>query len=634
MLRRYLPVAALLLGVGPVAAQTEAPPPHLSVLEGRAEIARGAEREPAVANTPLILGDQLATTDGRAEVLLGDGSALHLDQQTTVDFNGDTVVRLVSGRVIVLAERGAAGALQIDAAPASVRFQSSAEVHLALLDERGQPTLQVAVIRGLVDVDSGSGPVSVQAGQQVFVREGEAPSYPAPFNSARLDGFARWSQALFDGRRGTTSAQYLPADVRVYGSTFDQYGSWSYNAPYGYVWYPRVAASWRPYYHGRWRHAGRYGWNFVGYDPWGWATHHYGRWGLSTAGAWYWIPSAGWGAAWVNWAVAPGYVGWCPLGWNNRPVLGFWGHGTRSAYYGGRGHYDPWRAWSVIPTHSFRRGSAIHREPFDRRGFTGPRAPSFVVQPTPPSSVAIPRGSTVASGSRIAGPSVAPRAGQSRRGAPVADPGTTSRSTAPAASSRSFSSASARGGQPARGGPPAVIYHRGTPVEPRSGSSGASAYEQAGVAVPRGLPAERGAVPGPAGIDPRARYGNPASASPYGGSASPYTRGRSSDAGDPGATRSRPSDHPDYAAPRGGDRPSPPQYRAPEQPRSRAPEAPRYQPSDRGRGSQGEAPRATPRSTPSPRAEGPSSRAQGVPAGPRSGSSGGSSSGTAVPRRR
>ena len=257
MFRRFLPVAALLLGVGPVAAQTEAPPPHLSVLEGRAEIARGADREAAVANTPLVLGDQLATIDGRAEVLLGDGSALHLDERTTVDFNGDTVVRLVNGRLIVLAERGAAGTLQIDAAPASVRIQSSAEVHLALLDDRGQVTLQVAVVRGLVEVDSGNGPVAVRAGQQVFVREGEAPSYPEPFNSARLDGFTRWSQALFDGRRGTTSAQYLPADVRVYGSTFDQYGSWSYDAPYGYVWYPRVAASWRPYHHGRWRHAGR-----------------------------------------------------------------------------------------------------------------------------------------------------------------------------------------------------------------------------------------------------------------------------------------------------------------------------------------------------------------------------------------
>jgi len=640
MFRRYLPLAALLLGVGPVAAQTEAPPPHLSVLEGRAEVTRGADREPAVANTPLVLGDQLATDAGRAEVLMGDGSALHLDERTTVDFNGDTVVRLVNGRLFVLAERGAAGSLQIDTAPASVRIQSSAEVHLALFDDRGLPTLRVAVVRGLVDVDSGGTPVAVRAGQQVFVREGESPSYPAPFNSARLDGFARWSQALLDNRRGTSSAQYLPADVRVYGSTFDQYGSWNYAAPYGYVWYPRVATTWRPYHHGRWRHSGRYGWTFIGYDPWGWATHHYGRWGLSLAGAWFWIPSSGWGAAWVDWAVAPGYVGWCPLGWNNRPVLGFWGHGTRSAYYRGNrhGYDDPWRAWSVVPTNSFRGGSAIDRARVDPRSFTGSRAPTFVEQATPP-SVAIPRGSVVAPGYRIAGPSVAPRAGQSRRGAPLSDPGTMYRTPPPAASSRRSSAT------PAPSGPPAVIYHRGTPIDPATGSSGASAYDRAGVAVPRGLPAERGAVPGPAGTDrrttpsvadPRARYGSPTPpTSPY-GATSPYSRGRSSsESNDPGMNRSRPSDHPDYAVPRGGERPSPPQYRTPEAPpQGRAPESPRYQGPDRRSGSQGEAPRATPRSGPPPRAEGPSSRAQGAPAGPRSGSDRGSSSGTAVPRRR
>jgi len=367
MFRRFLPVAVLLAGVTPVVAQTEAPPPHLSVLDGRADVARGTEREPAVANTPLVLGDQLATDDGRAEVLLGDGSALHLDEHTSVDFNGDTVVRLVHGRLIVLAERSAAGSLQIDTSPASVRIQSSAEVHLSLVDNGGQATMLVEVVRGIVDIEAGAAPVAVGAGQQVSVREGEAPSYPGPFNSARLDGFMRWSQALVDGRRGATSAQYLPADVRVYGSTFDQYGSWSYDAPYGYVWYPRVATTWRPYYHGRWHNTGRYGWTFIGYEPWGWATHHYGRWGIGAGGSWFWIPSGGWGAAWVHWAVAPGYVGWCPLGWNNRPVVGFWGHGSRSAYYGGPGHGydDPWRAWSVVSTNTFRVGSPVHHQRFD-----------------------------------------------------------------------------------------------------------------------------------------------------------------------------------------------------------------------------------------------------------------------------
>ena len=631
-LRRSLSsLAALLLGVGSVAAQTEAPPPHLSVLDGRAEITRGQDREPAVANTPLVLGDQLATSDGRAEVLLGDGSALHLDAQTTLDFNGDSVVRLLTGRLIVFAEGGAAN-LQVDTAPASVRVPSSAEVHLALFADGGQTMLHVAVVRGIADVDSGGTTVPVQAGQQVSVRESEAPSYPVPFNSARLDGFARWSQELLDGRRGATSTQYLPADVRVYGSTFDQYGSWNYAAPYGYVWYPRVVSTWRPYHHGRWRHSGRYGWTFIAGDPWGWPTHHYGRWGLSTAGAWFWIPSAGWGAAWVNWAVAPGYVGWCPLGWNNRPVVGFWGHGSRAAHYGGgRVYHDPWRAWSVVPTNTFRVGSPVHHQRFDAGQFRGSRAPHFVVQPTPP-SVAIPRGSVVAPGARMAGPSVAPRDGQPRRGAPL--PGSSSptyRASGSAASSREYSAGFTTQGAPS------VIYHRGTPIDPRAGSSSTSAYDRAGVAVPRGLPAERGTPPGPAGAESSRYRRQTPSASPYGATSSTYSRGRSDASGQAGG-RDRSSDHPDYAVPRGSDRPSAPQqYRAPERPQAgtpgqqyRAPDSPRNQGSDRGRGSQGEAPRATPRSSPSPRSEGPSSRGQSAgqqSSGTSRGSSAGASSG-------
>jgi hypothetical protein len=44
------------------------------------------------------------------------------------------------------------------------------------------------------------------------------------------------------------SATYLPQELDVYGSTLDQNGAWQYEAPYGYVWYPTVAADWRPYY--------------------------------------------------------------------------------------------------------------------------------------------------------------------------------------------------------------------------------------------------------------------------------------------------------------------------------------------------------------------------------------------------
>src|SRR5690606_32000550 len=145
---------ALLLTAAPLAAQTAdqtLPPPHLSVLEGLADLERGVDREAALPNMPLEIGDRLRTHAGRAEVLLGDGSAIHLDERTAIDINGDTLVRLLEGRIIVLAEQGAADVLQIDAAPASVRVRSSGELRLALVNDGGALALEVDVVRGLVD---------------------------------------------------------------------------------------------------------------------------------------------------------------------------------------------------------------------------------------------------------------------------------------------------------------------------------------------------------------------------------------------------------------------------------------------------------------------------------------------------
>ncbi len=187
------------------------------------------------------------------------------------------------------------------------------------------------------------------------------------------------------------------------------------------------------------------------------------------------------------------------------------------------------------------------------------------------------------------------------------------------------------------GGPPTVIYHRGTPIDPRGGSSRGQRVRtgrRGGAARPAGR-ARRGARTCRVRSTRAVRNPTP-STSPYGGSTSPYSRGRSSGCQRPGrnavalvgSSRLRGSagrrSSQSAAVPGAGA----PAGRAPEQPQSRAPESPRYQGPDRGRGSQGEAPRATPRSAPSPRSEGPSSRAQGAPAGPRSGSSGGSSTGS------
>jgi len=384
------------------AQETAAPPPHMSVVDGQVFLDRESGREPAEANTPLVVGDRVRAEAGRAEVLLGDGSALHLDERTTLDVNGDNVVRLLEGRLVVFAE-GGASALQIDSAPGSIRIGGSGEVRVSLLNDGQRDGLEVSVVRGLATIVTDSGETPVQAGQQVVLYEGDWPSAPMAFNSARADAFYLWSQGLLDSRRGTTSAAYLPSDLNVYASSFDQAGSWSYLAPYGYVWYPTVAATWRPYYHGKWRFYGGFGWTFIGHGGrWLYPTHHYGRWGLSPAQRWYWIPTLGWSPAWVHWAVAPGYVGWCPLGWNSRPVLGFWGH---HGYYGGG--YNPGRAWTVVAAGSFSRGH-IGGARFDPGVFRQSAGPSFVVQPTQP-RIAVPRGFVVSPCARVAGNTAVPR---------------------------------------------------------------------------------------------------------------------------------------------------------------------------------------------------------------------------------
>src|SRR5207247_1772909 len=180
--------------------------------------------------------------------------------------------------------------------------------------------------------------------------EAIAPSYPQPFNSARFDAFDQWVTARRDLRRGSSqSASYLPAGLRMYGGTFDQYGSWQQDAAYGPVWYPIVAAGWQPYYNGYWAPIQPYGWTWIGVDFWTWPTHHYGRWGYHN-NRWFWIPGRYWGPGWVSWGSAPGYVSWCPLGFDNRPLF---------ALSVGVGH--AWDGWTIVPRSHFGRGNYAGR---------------------------------------------------------------------------------------------------------------------------------------------------------------------------------------------------------------------------------------------------------------------------------
>ena len=318
-------------------------PAHIAVVDGGATVERDGLVQPAASNAPFVPGDRLRTSRGRVELLFPDGSALDVDEESTVDLQGPALIRLSSGRLILTVtganDPAAATPYQIDTPAATAQTDGPGEYRIAVLDDRGTET-ELIVRRGFASLTTDQSAMSLGAGERGVARDGVGVS-AARFNSARADAFDLWAATERDARLTATSQQYLPPDLRMYGGTFDQYGSWEYTEPYGYAWYPSASADWRPYYNGYWAAYQPWGWTWVGFDRWSWPTHHYGRWGY-VGGRWCWVPGRTWGPAWVAWADAPGYVGWCPLGFDGRPVFGF---SSRFA--------DRWSGWTIVPRHSF-----------------------------------------------------------------------------------------------------------------------------------------------------------------------------------------------------------------------------------------------------------------------------------------
>jgi hypothetical protein len=421
----------------PTEAVAEAPA-HISFVDGSAILERDGSSESAPASMPLLAGDRVRTQNGRVEVLFADGSTLHLDTNTRVDFQSDAVIRLLDGRVrlnIVGPSRRVE--YRVDAPSAWIEIVSPGEYRVSVLGDVRAPEVELAVLRGAADLVNDTGRTELAAGERAFARNNTRPSTPYVFNSAAWDQFDRWSENRRDARLGV-SAEYLPDEVQSYAGTFSQYGAWQYMPTYGYVWYPRVAVGWRPYYYGRWSSFRPWGWTWIGTDPWAWPTHHYGRWGFNS-GSWFWIPGRSWGPAWVSWAYAPGYVSWCPLGWNNRAVIGF--DFNVNVYRGGY-HYDPWNAWTVVPHRGFGSGLVNVNVVNGARIDTRTRS-EFVVRNTAPENrgYAVPR---AAAPIRVAG---TPTSGFSGNAAYRGAPGSRVRSTAPAGDSAA-SFRSRRGGSP------------------------------------------------------------------------------------------------------------------------------------------------------------------------------------------
>jgi len=321
-------------------------PAHISVVRGSVTLERDGKLEPAEANVPLLAGDRLRTRGGRVEILYADGSALTVDENTELDFLSDSLLRLLDGQLRFAITRATTELdYRVDAPSASVWIRAAGDYRIKSRRDTQKPEVSLTVIRGSAELVNQHGQTLVRAGYESITTPDLAPSLAYAVNTAEVTDFDQWTEDLRHDRVGATSVNYLPSELRYESGTFEDTGSWDYVQPYGAVWYPRVAANWRPYYQGRWSYSGHFGWSWIGIDRWSWATHHYGSWGHSNIG-WYWIPGRRWGPAWVAWGNAPGYVSWCPTGWDGYPVIGFHGGG---GYYGAYG----WTAWTIVPRSVF-----------------------------------------------------------------------------------------------------------------------------------------------------------------------------------------------------------------------------------------------------------------------------------------
>jgi hypothetical protein len=356
MRSRTLVAAAVLGGLAALPAFAEDGYRHGRVrfVESGVTLQRATEvsAEEALANLPFLPGDRVWTDSaGRAEMQFPDGTIVRVDRRSKLDYAGHEegqderiVLRLWSGSALVRVRSRGFARFEIETPAGMVQALDRGIVRVDV--EAGET--RVSVYAGEAVLDDGRRQVRLASGERTWARWGAEAEEPRRFDPGEDDEFARWDGLReSEDRWAARSAEYLPDELDAYAGEFESNGAWQYEGTSGYVWVPRVEVGWQPYSNGHWTWT-PYGWTWVPYERWGWAPSHYGRWGFSASFGWYWAPGRTWGPGWVSWAVGGGYVGWCPLGYRDRPIHPWGGHGRyggdqgHAVPRGGRGHGSSW----------------------------------------------------------------------------------------------------------------------------------------------------------------------------------------------------------------------------------------------------------------------------------------------------
>ncbi len=143
--------------------------------------ARRSGRNGNASGMPFVPGDRLQTTRGRIEVLFSDGTALAIDEYTTVELQDGALLRMMAGRVqltvVGVNDPANASRYQIDTPSASAATDGPGEYRVAMMNGRGAPETELAVFRGYATLATDVGSTAARAGERILARD--AISRPA-----------------------------------------------------------------------------------------------------------------------------------------------------------------------------------------------------------------------------------------------------------------------------------------------------------------------------------------------------------------------------------------------------------------------------------------------------------------------
>ena len=334
---------ALLAGMAAYAQAPQPEPDDPPVRVGRMSFATGEvsfapagsdEWVQAQVNRPIVTGDQLwADSNARAELSI-DNSSWWLGEQTSVTVTNldDRIAQfqLQQGTLEFRVRRLAEGNIvEVDTPNLAFAVTRPGQYRVVVDPQDGATT--VSVRSGSADVYGEGASYAVATGQAyrfygTDLRDTEIASLPPP------DEFGRFIAERDRRYSSNVSVRYVSPEVVGY-EDLDTYGTWSAQATYGNVWFPRsVRSGWAPYREGHWAWIDPWGWTWVDDEPWGFAPFHYGRWAYFDRG-WGWVP----GPRTIRPVYAPALVAFVggsgfSVSVASGPAIGWFALGPRDVY--------------------------------------------------------------------------------------------------------------------------------------------------------------------------------------------------------------------------------------------------------------------------------------------------------------